>query len=318
VGRGASPGSFVYAILAWQDGFVVAGNFSRIGDIDANNIAYWDGAVWHPLGSGTDGMIECLAEYDGDLIVGGDFADAGGVGCDNVARWDGDAWHAMADGSYHSLRSLVICGGTLYGTIFQDGEDGQGVWTSRVGAWNGSSWDILGKSRFGEYGPYHEAIVTCLGDWNGTLVAGGYLLFEDEDGIHNVITWNGSAWSPIGTVDLWGDYGVSVSTIFVYDGKLTVAGYFDTAGDGDDADDCNNIASYSGSGSIWNPFDTGTSGGVSAALIIGGDLIIGGGFSSASGTPVNGAAIWNGEGWAAFGNNHIYGAMSVYGLLLLS
>ena len=44
----------VNAAINYQGSLVIAGRFTRIGDVKVNNIARWDGSQWFPLGSGTN------------------------------------------------------------------------------------------------------------------------------------------------------------------------------------------------------------------------------------------------------------------------
>ena len=57
------------------DGSLYAGGqFTTAGEVAANYIARWDGAQWHPLGSGMDHYVAALAVGpDGSLYAGGDF-----------------------------------------------------------------------------------------------------------------------------------------------------------------------------------------------------------------------------------------------------
>jgi hypothetical protein len=79
----------------------VAGSFTRIGDIEANNVAFWDGESWHSIGEGTNngvsGEVKALVigDHRSEIIVGGDFDRAGGNPANHIARWDGTNWSAL-------------------------------------------------------------------------------------------------------------------------------------------------------------------------------------------------------------------------------
>jgi hypothetical protein len=66
----------------------VGGRFESAGEIEANNIALWDGSSWTALGSGTDGTIKRIDVYDGALVVAGSFTKAGGNDARRIARWE--------------------------------------------------------------------------------------------------------------------------------------------------------------------------------------------------------------------------------------
>jgi hypothetical protein len=67
---------------------VVAGAFTAAADIGANNVAYWDGSAWHPLGQGLDGPVNTVVVFNGDLYAGGAFTSSGGVPLHNFAHWN--------------------------------------------------------------------------------------------------------------------------------------------------------------------------------------------------------------------------------------
>ena len=73
---------------------------------DLGKIARWDGRDWHPLGSGANGRLMTLAEWDGDLFVGGDLTEAGGKASFRIARW-ALAPHASAGASPAAWETAV-------------------------------------------------------------------------------------------------------------------------------------------------------------------------------------------------------------------
>ena len=73
---------------------------------DLGKIARWDGRDWHPLGSGANGRLMTLAEWDGDLFVGGDLTEVGGKASFRIARW-ALAPHASPGGSPAAWETAV-------------------------------------------------------------------------------------------------------------------------------------------------------------------------------------------------------------------
>jgi len=75
-GQGLNPGGRINAMISYSaNRLIVAGYFSEIQGVPANNIAEWDGAQWHPLGDGVTGEVFCLDYYffNNTLYIGGDF-----------------------------------------------------------------------------------------------------------------------------------------------------------------------------------------------------------------------------------------------------
>jgi hypothetical protein len=86
----------VDALAVCRGSLFVGGEFQGAGKVPVQNIARWDGSSWHaaetrlgwgPLGSGTNGRVYALVDYDGDLYVGGSFSYAGGKPSWRIARW---------------------------------------------------------------------------------------------------------------------------------------------------------------------------------------------------------------------------------------
>lgn len=67
----------------------VTGVFDNAGEIILNNIARWDGASWHPLGSGIDYIYEgtLYASNNNSLFIGGYISTAGGKESYGIAQW---------------------------------------------------------------------------------------------------------------------------------------------------------------------------------------------------------------------------------------
>jgi hypothetical protein len=69
----AQPKATINAIAISKGRVYAGGLFNRAGDVDASNIAKWDGTVWSPLGSGVNGVVKALAASGDDLYLGGAF-----------------------------------------------------------------------------------------------------------------------------------------------------------------------------------------------------------------------------------------------------
>jgi hypothetical protein len=86
---------------------VIVGALDFAGGVEAINVARWDGASWHPVGSGPDpigGPLNArqaalaVASYKGLLYVGADFSEAVGDEAEAIAVWDGVSWDAVDRG----------------------------------------------------------------------------------------------------------------------------------------------------------------------------------------------------------------------------
>ncbi len=74
----------------------LAGRFDAVNGVPANNIARWDGETWHPVGGGTNGLVNVLAfDTRGDLYAGGMFSGADTVVSSRIAFFDAPAVGGM-------------------------------------------------------------------------------------------------------------------------------------------------------------------------------------------------------------------------------
>lgn len=96
----ASPNGAIYAIH-WDEDLgrlYVMGDFSTIGGITANRIAYWDGSNWRAMGTGFNALnAPCgmVSEHGKLHCACNGAAYAGGVALpDAYAIWDGNQWMA--------------------------------------------------------------------------------------------------------------------------------------------------------------------------------------------------------------------------------
>ena len=167
---------------------------------------------------GGPGSVSALAASGTDLYVGGYFRSAGGIEVNNIAKWDGSSWSALGSGlgrPFHQFVSALVASGTdLYagGYFVSTG----GVAANHVAKWNGSSWSTLGSGVTGRdlFSPLPE--VSALAVSGSDLYAGGHFTTAGDSAATNIAKWNGSSWSPIGSVT--GDSGVSFIGVSVYGG----------------------------------------------------------------------------------------------------
>lgn len=134
------------------------------------------------------------------------------------------------------------------------------------------------------------------------LYVGGGFITAGTEQVTRIARWDGTTWSalagPNGTgVDIAGAAQASVKALAVFEGKLIVAGFFDTAG----GNGVNNIASWDGS--AWAPLGPGLSGsiGVESLIVFDNALIAGGMFTESGEQTVNRIARWDGSAWSPLG-----------------
>lgn len=273
------------------------GHFTHAGDLTVNNVARWDGATWSPLGAGLNGFASALCVIGSDLYVGGQFDTAGGEKANRIARWDGTRWSALGSGVSHIVASengpyedsQVIAMATDGTNLYVGGRIGSagGVQATNIAKWDGTNWTALGTRFVGA--------VTALTLKSGVLYAGG----------PRVARWNGGDWDwdAFGATELGG-----VQAIFVGDsGEIFVGGQ--------SLRTWNGTAWASVGNGLWQ--DAFVGGGVSALKEIGGELWVGGDFSSAGNIAARGIARWNGSAYRGVGPDGLGLGGPVFSLAVL-
>jgi len=247
-----------------------------------------------PAGVGCNGLVFALANAaNGDLLVGGTFTTAGGAPASRIARWNGSTWSALGtgvDGDVHAL--AVMPNGDVFagGTFLNAG----GVSARCVARWDGTSWSPLDG---GVANIFAAATVFALGVLpNGHLVVGGNFTFVNYSGLGpgtmspNFAVWDGADWI------VQPNPGPSAVTGHIGRGSMKVR--------------ADGVVFVSVPGTVekvkrldagvWTPIPGATSfGGPNIVHVAqNGDLVVGGPFTSAGGSPANRIARWNGTTWA--------------------
>lgn len=111
-----------------------------------DNIGYWDGNRWWPIGNGPTNTVNSLALVGNELYAGGSFTLSGSrAPLRRIARWDGVAWSEVGGGILSgTVSALAASGSTLYvGGSFTNAGGLSG--TNRILKWTGSEWQKLGS-----------------------------------------------------------------------------------------------------------------------------------------------------------------------------
>lgn len=244
---GAFPN--IYCVFVASNGYIyVGGDFTSIGGVAANRIAYWNGSSWNALGSGLNAICYQIgATLDGKIVAVGSFTTAGGLNAYYAAIWDGSSWHRM--GQYGGLNSTVRAlavpkdgSNVLYvGGDFTDENGNPGSGLNRVAAYN------LDLGTFSAMANGFDGSVAVMGiDMAGDVYAGGSFTLSGSADMKGVSRWNGSAWLSLGS-GLLAANGVGPGSVddlsFFSDGRMIVVGIFGYAG----GIPMNNIGFWNGS-----------------------------------------------------------------------
>lgn len=271
----------VFSLGTWHNE-LVAGTYSspwRDGN-RLNHLAHFDGVRWQPFGTGTDGSIRTVVEFQGELYAGGSFTHAGGVAASSVARWDGSQWHAVGAGltRVSGLTAVVWSLCEYQGQLLATGDftHSGGAPVPGIARWNGSQWQTLGGGLQWVLGL--EAVGrSLLADGNDLYVGGDFDRVGGTPASH-VARWDGSAWHPLGGgINNFG-YAM-VWKLLKHQGRIYCGGAFGQAG----SVAADNVAAWDGS--QWHAVGAGVQGTsygavVHALCVFNNEVYIGGHFTT--------------------------------------
>jgi hypothetical protein len=308
---GGNPNGSINAIVTDSNNNVyVAGSFSTISGVSANNIAKWNGTIWSALGSGltdSNGISSNAIVYslgvdsNNNIYVGGRFDRAHITTVNNIAKWSGTEWSAMGTGtvgvtgvgSSPSQATVYSIAVTKTNTVYFGGVISYINITNanNIVYWDGTNLNPVGTGIVGN-GVYAIAI-----DSSNNIFIGGSFNTAGGVSVSNIAYYTGSVWTAMGTGVTGGTIPVRAigidSTNNVY-----VGGDFTTAG----GSTSNYIAKWS---STWSTIsysgNNGTNGSVYSINIDNiNNVYIGGNFTTAGGMSVNNIAKWNNSYWTRY------------------
>jgi len=235
----------VTAIAPNGTGFCVAGVFSRIDGVDAQNAACWDGAAWTPLGTALEGGVAVLAQGpDGTWYAGGTLtytidpdtgAFAAGIAVlhDNVwAPLDG----GIDNGFINEVRAIAFSGNdVLIGGCFATAR-GSSIPAHFLARWSpATGWSELAGGLINDVGLFLPSIE---GGDDLALAADGSLwiagLFTRANGAPAVniarMPAGGTPAALVGTRPILGTLGFVDGLAATGDGQILAGGGFAFAG----------------------------------------------------------------------------------------
>jgi len=299
--RFGAPGADgpVWSISVHGQDVYVAGTFTQIGGVPANNIAKWNGTNWSALADGLTGgllpEVHALVFIGEDLFAGGFFTQAGGILASNIAKWDGTNWTALSLGTSWGVRAMAASAGTLYvgGSFSSAGE----ISANNIAKWDGTKWEGLGE---GVTWPYPGAAVDSVVVSGPDLYVGGRFRTAGGIAATNIARWDGTTWFPLDhglrNYDGPGSENGVVRALVVRGSDLYAGGGFSVAGRVSAA----GIAKWNGNN--WSALTGGVNHTWALALSGTTDLYVGGFFNTAGPISAMNIAKWSGLSWENLGS----------------
>jgi hypothetical protein len=277
----------IYAIVQGRDGNIyAAGNFTSIGGVSANRIAYWNGSAWNAMGSGLNAACYALAvSPEGYIYAGGAFAAPGGGTFNKMGVWNGSSWSdigPVGTGFSDTVYALKFDGyGNLYvGGAFANLVNAGTVVCNGIAKHNGTSFSAMASGISGTT-PIVYAIYTRGSRYvyaGGSNAAGA--VFQRYDG-------SAAAWTDYAATGFTRIYAIARAPKGYY-----LGGYITHSGSNYQVIQLWNGVTYKTifSGAIWGAgYEASTVGQVKHITPLkDGSFVIGGSFSTFAGITIPG------------------------------
>ena len=299
----------------------VAGAFTQAGTLPCNNIAMWNPSIsqWSTLGTATANgtntvnsgttpvSVTSLAiDSDDNVYVGGFFTQAAGVSYNHIAQWNPttQVWSGLTTGTQGVVNALAFDSNM---NLYVAGEfaNAGGVACYSIALWNKTTqvWSAL---KDGNNNGVSGTVFALAFDSINNLYLAGVVSAAGSVSCNNVVKWNGSAWSALGS-------GVNdrVNSLTVdSDNNVYVGGNFTQAG----SVPCSNVAKWDITTSIWSGFNDAFDGQVfSLAVDSNMNLYVGGTFVTVGSITCDSIAMWNSASsqWLALGTGVKWGVFAL-------
>lgn len=270
------------------------GKFSTAGNVQAYDVARWDGTAWSSLGDMVMSPLDLGIGLDGNIYACGMMykVGPGQSPFEGIAEWDNGRWNTFGMRSSATFRQCAIDkygNAVVYGSFPPMNDETFGF---HIGKWDGSTWTGLG---FVTNGAWVECMVF---DSSDNLYVGGRFKSIENLNTESIAKWDGTTWSGLGSGIQYREQNSDVFAIaFDLSGNIYAGGRFDSAG----GISASNIAKWDGT--AWSALGDGVNDNVSyIACDRSGNMYVGGYFDTAGGMDVNHIAMWDGERWSSLTN----------------
>lgn len=272
--------TYVYAST-----YVLADDFS----FETTTIRRWDGQSWSVIGMPQRGEVLAITEYQGALHI----AISPKFNEGYVKRWDGSNWVLVGQFNNRVL-TLAADENALYAGGIFDQLPATGLSANRIAKFEAGQWTALGTGL-----ETMEGTFSFSAEVHGIEVAGTDVYvtgrFEKAGGqaANHIARWNGTTWSALGSGLSHVDGSTVRGKAIYVDGQTVyVGGGFTQAG----GQPASQVAKWDGS--EWSGLGVrglgiNLSSEVTGLAMVGNELLVGGGFSSADGQVALNLALWN-------------------------
>ncbi len=280
----------IYSVAKYNDEFLIGGDFTGCGSVQANSLIAFDGSTVHALGGSATGSsawdranVSAFLKRGTQLYVGGAFISMGNTVCNSIALWDGSSWSALNNGIdssnfYNPVTALaegsnqtILVGGSYY-SIGSNACNG-------LSQWSNAQWDCFPFAAGDGFNGIN-ALVT-RGD---EVFAAGYMSRRGNKPVNGIAYWDGHEW-----FDLAGGLtGGEVYAMALQGDELYIGGRFSGVGDVV----ANNAAVWNLKQKRWYALGSGLNNVVTGICVLNDTVFFSGDFSKAGTSVSSFIAAW--------------------------
>ncbi len=170
------------SVMENSEGLIFGLNsYRQPADIEARNIALWDGSEYHALGDGVNGRVHTIEEHNGEIYIGGSFTRTfhnNPVWLKYVAKWNtaNEKWEPVAGGLPGTVLKLRSLDARLFACT-----EGHGV------------YELVGNE-WVRYDKYCRGTIRDSVLFAGELIVGGEFSSIVGLGPATLVRWDGTDW----------------------------------------------------------------------------------------------------------------------------
>lgn len=261
--NGAANGVIQCGMFDESGTLYIGGAFTNIQNVDAANVAAWDGATWSPVGTGLPHPVRHLASLPtGNLVAA---CDVGGTASnDALYIYREGAWSLLAEVDGNTGPLLMQSSGDMIsmGTFLQC----DGVVSRRIVRYDGQSFQSMGEGT-----GLDDYVHTMAIGPNGDLIVGGEFTIAGNQVARGIARWDGTQWHGYGSGIRQTASNAVRDLVVLPSGEIFIAGNFTALGDGTPA---MNMARWDGQ--AWRSTGWNTGWGLDLDILPDGSVIAGG------------------------------------------
>ncbi len=103
----------MYAMAVMNNDLFVGGSFTQAGNLNAKNLARWDGMQWFSVAS-LNGVVYALHMFGERLIIGGEFTSCNEHSAHRIAAYSEGSCNEVSEGVNGPVNALSGFGNCLY------------------------------------------------------------------------------------------------------------------------------------------------------------------------------------------------------------